>query len=147
MFLNYVDETSTSHIVAEKATTMNDLKDLNDLLDKAKTVTGSDYETAKRIKSTRQMVWRWRNGTQTCPPTDQALLAHLAGLDAPQMLARATIKKHLGTEKGDLLLKALGKLLHPTGEAIALSTAAAMVTFSTTAEASNTGHFIRCILC
>jgi hypothetical protein len=124
---------------------MKDIENLNELLDRAKKVTGSDYETAKRIKTSRQSISNWRAGLKTCPPTDQALLAAVAGLDAPQMLARATIEKHLGTEKGDLLLKALGKLLHPTGEAIALSTAAAMVTFSTTAEASNTGHFIRCI--
>ena len=108
------------------------------LLDRAKSVTGSDYATAAAIGMPRQTVSNWRNGSKDCSPENVALLANVAGLKAEEWLVRAVIEKHEGTAKGDMLFKALGKALAATGAAIASSGASAHQIFSL--------DFIRCIL-
>ena len=90
------------------------------LLDAAKTVTGSDYATAKAIGTTTQIVSNWRHGRRTAQPEDLALIAGLAGLDAEEVLVRAIIEKHANTSKGERLLNVLGNVLRRTGEAVTL---------------------------
>jgi len=110
---------------------------LNQLLDEAKKVTGSDYATAAAIGMSRQHVSNWRHG-KDCSPENVALLASVAGLKPEEWLVRAVIAKHEGTEKGDRLYKALGKASAVIGAAMASSGASAHQIFSV--------DFIRCIL-
>lgn len=42
-------------------------------------------------------------------------MAHIAGLDPVQVLARATVEAYEGKPKGDALMKALGKASRLTG--------------------------------
>jgi hypothetical protein len=92
--------------------------DIVRLLDEAKKITGSDYKTAKLIKTTRQRISNWRMGECTMPPADVALVADVAGLDAVAWTARAVAQAHEGTEKGDALREALKKAWLATGVAI-----------------------------
>ena len=99
--------------------------ELNILIDKASAIAGSDYRLAKMIGMTPQNVSNWRHGQASCSPENRALLAAVAGLDPVAELARATVEKHAGTSKGDMLMKALGKGLLATGVALASAGAAA----------------------
>jgi hypothetical protein len=104
---------------------MQDLVTLQTLIDKGKEVVGSDYKLAKAIGTTPARLSGWRNGHQTCPVADMALLAHVAGLDPVAELARAVVAKHEGTPKGDKLMRALGKALPAIGAAIGSAGASA----------------------
>lgn len=120
----------------------NKPKYLDELIDKASAAAGNDSQLAKQLGVTRQRISQWRHDHQPCPPADQALLAHIAGLDAEAWGNRALIAQHEGTEKGELLKQALKKALLVTG--------AATVSFSAhaaTAIKSGVVDFIRCILC
>ena len=123
----------------------DNLSSLNLLIDKAKSITGSDYKTAQELGVPFQAINAWRHGRRACVPEDQALIALIAGLDPTQVLARAMVEKYEGTPKGDRLMHALGKLLLVTGAASGSAGASAMDSFSTTI--SSVGYFIRCILC
>lgn len=79
------------------------------LIDACKAITGSHAATAKVLGIPREHVAMWRSGARTCTPEDQALLAGIAGFDPAQTLIRATVRKHEGKPKGDLLMKVLGK--------------------------------------
>lgn len=88
---------------------MKHLDELNLLIDKASSIAGNDSKLAALLGQHRSKVSDWRKGSQDCPPEDQALMAGIAGLDAAQTLIRATVEKHEGKPKGDLLMKVLGK--------------------------------------
>ena len=122
-----------------------DLEDLNKLINDASKRAGSDGKLAIMLGVPRQHVSNWRHGLRTCNPENMALMAHIAGLDAIETLARATVKQYEGTAKGDLLMRALGKVLLATGGAIGSVGASAQAIFSSTPN----GLFdlIRCILC
>jgi hypothetical protein len=94
---------------------MNQLEELNELIDRAARIAGSDGKLARTLGVPPQHVSNWRHGHKTCTPADQALMAHIAGLDAVQTLARATVRQYEGKAKGDALMKALGKASHLTG--------------------------------
>lgn len=113
---------------------MTQLETLNELIDYAKAIAGSDYAIAKQLGVPRGHVSAWRHGQRTATPEDQALLAGIAGLDATTWLARATIAKHEGTAKGDRLLKVLGKTLGATIAATASSGAVAETIFDAAAS-------------
>lgn len=83
--------------------------ELNLLIEKATSVAGTRYKLAKYLHVTPSAVYDWEAGRKTCPAADIALMAELAGLDALQWLARATVERHQGTEKGEQLQRALGK--------------------------------------
>ena len=117
---------------------MQHLKELNDLIDRAKATTGSDTATARALGLPKAHVSAWRHGHRTCTPEDHAQLAGLAGLDASAWLIRATIQKHEGTAKGDRLMKVLGKALLATGAVIASGGANAMGTFGKMAKLLST---------
>lgn len=113
---------------------------LDQLIERASVVAGSDYKLAQRLRVTRQMVSQWKHGHKTCPAADQALMAGIAGLDAEAWAARALISQHEGSEKGELLKQTLKKALLVTGGALA--------TFGASAQAATLeglGYFIRCI--
>lgn len=109
---------------------MQDLQQLNELIDEAARVAGSDYKLAKLLEVTPQTVSNWRHDRKPCPAADVALMASVAGLNAEAWLIRAVVEKHQGTAKGDRLMKALGKGLLLTGAAIASSGASAAAIFS-----------------
>jgi hypothetical protein len=94
---------------------------LNELIDKAAEIAGSDNKLALRLGVSRQLVSNWRHGLKTCTPEDWALLAYIAGLDAEEALIRAVVAKHADTPKGERLLTALGKGLQVTGAVASLA--------------------------
>lgn len=123
------------------------LTELNELLTKAaKSLGGNDTKLAKTLGVSPQRISNWRHGHKTCQPEDQALLASIAGMDAIEVLARATVKQHEGTAKGDLLMRALGKGLLATGAVLGSAGASAAVIFSSTTSSSELGKWIRVAL-
>ena len=124
---------------------MQHLESLNELIDRAAKIAGSDYKLAQTLGIPRQHVSGWRHGSKTATPADQALMAHLAGLDPVQVLARATVEAFEGKPKGDALMKALGKALLVTGAAAGSAGALAHQIGSTTSEIWY--RAIQCILC
>lgn len=115
---------------------MQDLAVINELIDRASSVAGSDNKLAQTIGTTRQSVSNWRHGHKPVPVEDVALMASIAGLEADKWALRALVMRHEGTEKGDRLLKALGKGLLATGAVIASSGASAAAIFSATSSGS-----------
>lgn len=89
---------------------MEPQSELLTLIEAASGAAGSDYKLAKAISQPSQRISDWRHGRTTCSPEDQALMAAVAGLDPTATLIRATVRKHEGKAKGDLLMKVLGKL-------------------------------------
>lgn len=111
---------------------MQHLDELNFLIDQAKAMVGTDAQVAKAIGASRQNIHNWRKGNQTCPPKQQALIAAVAGLDALQVLARATVQAEEGSELGDRLMRALGKGLRATGAALGFVGAGVLAIYSLT---------------
>lgn len=106
------------------------LEELNQLIDRAKQAAGTDRQLAKMLNTTSSRISDWRHGRKTCQPDDQAVLASIAGMNAMEMLARATVLQHEGTAKGDLLMRALGKSLLVTGGVLGSAGANAAAIFS-----------------
>ncbi len=115
---------------------MQDLSVINELIDRAAAVAGSDYKLAQSMGVARQQISNWRHGHKPCPPEDWAIMASMAGLEADKWSLRALVMRHEGTEKGDRLLKALGKGLLATGAVLASSGASAAAIFSATSSGS-----------
>lgn len=130
---------------------MSDTKELNLLIDKARSIAGSDAALARSLGVLPQRLANWRNGSATCAPEDQALIASIAGLDPVAELARAVVRKHEGTAKGDALMKALGKASLLTGVALGSVGASAQQIFSMVPGAtdlvSTLAHWTQCALC
>jgi len=130
---------------------MNQLEELNDLIDRAAKVAGSDGKLARTLGVPPQHVSNWRHGHKTCTPADQALMAHVAGLDPVQTLARATVRQYEGKAKGDALMKALGKASLLTGAVLGSVGASAHQIFSTIPGATDLGDLLwritQCALC
>jgi len=110
---------------------MTHLDELNELITRASAIAGSDGKLARSLGVPPQHVSNWRHGHKTCTPADQALMAHVAGLDPVQVLARATVRQYEGKAKGDALLKALGKASLATGAVLATAGANAQAIYST----------------
>lgn len=119
---------------------MEDIEEVKTLIDKAAKVCGSKSELARRLGIAQQHVSQWASGSRTCQPEDIAAMAHIAGFDAMEFLARAIVRKAEGTKKGALLKSGLGKYLPAIGAAIATSGTSA-------AGLECVAHSIRCILC
>lgn len=98
---------------------MSDLDEINLLIDKAAAVAGSDAKLARLVGQVPQVLSQMRHGRRAATPEDCALFAAVAGLDPMQEAARAMLRKHDGSRKGELLLKALGKASLVTGAAVA----------------------------
>jgi len=113
---------------------------LDQLIDLASKVAGSDYKLAQELNTSRQSVSDWKHGRKTCPAGDVALMAEMAGMDPEAWLARATVAQYAGTPKGEKLAVVLGKALLATGAAVVSSGASAA-----TAMVDAYGYLIRCI--
>lgn len=116
---------------------MTDLTNLNLLIDKAASIAGSDNKLAMSLGISRQRLSNWRHGIAACVPADQALMAHVAGLDPVQVLARATVEAYEGKPKGDQLMRALGKALQATGATAGFAGVAGLMIFSTDPASAN----------
>ncbi len=114
---------------------------LDELIDRAAGIAGSDYKLAQLLDVSRGNVSDWRHGRKPCPVAEQVLMAQIAGLKPEEWAVRAIVAQHEGTKKGDMLFRALGKALLATGAAVASSGASALETYSRTAA-----DLIRCIL-
>ena len=79
------------------------------LIAKASEKTGSQAALARELGVHRAQITNWKNGTDKCQPADLAAIAYLAGYNALNVLAAATLKEHEGTQKGVVLNAALGK--------------------------------------
>ncbi|RDD95586.1 hypothetical protein DTW89_01085 [Acidovorax sp. BoFeN1] len=109
---------------------------LKTLIDKAAEICGSQRALAEQLGVKPHHVSEWKSGGRKCMPDDQAAMAGIAGFNAIETLARATVEAAEGTKKHEVLLRTLGKYLAATGAAIGSSGAAASV-----------ADLIRCILC
>lgn len=85
-------------------------------------------DIALELEISHTTVSDWRNGRRKCLAHDLAAIAHFAGVDATQILARATAEEFEGTKKGQILARALGKTLLATGAALATVSAQAATT-------------------
>jgi len=121
---------------------VKDLEAVNLLIDKAKAIAGSDAALARTLGVVPQRIANWRNGSAGCSLEDQALLAAAAGLDPLQELARAAVRKHEGTEKGDRLMRVLGKASRLTGAVAGFAGAAALAISSEAVM-----RVTQCVLC
>jgi transcriptional regulator with XRE-family HTH domain len=93
--------------------------ELIELIDRASKAAGSQAAAARAAGIAPQKVSNWKNGIDEAPPEAVALLAHVAGLDATEWLARAACWRSEGTARGELLRQALGGAWRATGGAIA----------------------------
>jgi len=100
---------------------------LKTLIDNAAKVCGSKKALAERLGVMPHHVSEWASGARKCQPDDQAAMAGIAGFNAMETLARATVEAAEGTKKHEVLLGTLGKYLLATGAAIGSSGAAASV--------------------
>ena len=115
----------------------NHLDELNELIDQAKKQAGNDTKLAKLLNTTPSRVSDWRHGRKTCQPEDQAMLASIAGFNAIEVLARATVQQYEGTPKGNMLMRALGKGSLAIGAALGSVGASAAAIFSSTTTPSH----------
>jgi hypothetical protein len=67
---------------------------LNQLIDSASKVAGSDYKLAAELNVSRGNIADWRRGRRPCPAGDVALMAQLAGLDPEAWSARAIVSQY-----------------------------------------------------
>jgi len=79
------------------------------LIDKAAKELGSQTAVAERLGVSLSKLSQWKGGHAPIQPDDLAAIAHLAGYNAMNVLAAATIQNAAGTPKGALLDEALGK--------------------------------------
>lgn len=98
------------------------------LIDRAKSITGSDAKTAKALGISRGNISDWRHG-KSCPLEMQALLAGLCGLNAEQVVLRGLVERNKDTALADRLLRVLGKPLQATGAVSAFAGAVALAIF------------------
>lgn len=79
------------------------------LIAKAAEKQGSQAALARELGVHRAQITNWKNGSDRCQPADLAAIAYLAGYNALNVLAAATLKEYEGTQKGEVLNEALGK--------------------------------------
>jgi hypothetical protein len=108
---------------------------LDELINRASKVAGSDAALARHLEQGRQAISNWRSGRTPCPPGDIALMAALAGLDAEAWNARAVISQYEGTTKGAKLEAALKKALLATGAVLLSGSVHAAVAIDNVSQA------------
>lgn len=121
---------------------MEHLDELKLLIDRASEIAGNDNKLAAAIGTSRMQIYNWKTGRKPCPPEQQALMAHIAGLDAQQTALRALVQRHEGTPLGDRLMRALGKPSLAIGAALAGAGANAHQIFSTIPGATHAVSWI-----
>jgi len=85
------------------------MKLVETLIAKAAEKQGSQAAVARELGVHRAQITNWKNGSDKCQPADLAAIAYLAGYNALNVLAAATLKEYEGTQKGAVLNEALGK--------------------------------------
>lgn len=80
------------------------------LIDKAAEKLGSQTAVAEKLGISLSKLSQWKGGHAKIQPDDLAAIAYIAGYNAMNVLAAATIQNAAGTPKGELLDEALGKL-------------------------------------
>lgn len=115
------------------------------LMNLARDRAGSDAALARILRRRHQDISDMRHGRKAATPEDCALFAMVAGLDPVAEMARAAVRKHEGTPKGDMLMRALGKASLATGGVIASAGAHAAAIFGTGHDWSPLSDFLRCI--
>lgn len=87
------------------------------LIERACINAGSAVELSKMLGVKPQRITQWKNGHLKCQPDDLAAIAAIAGYNALNVLAAATLEATEGTAKGAVLDAALGKAMKATGYA------------------------------
>lgn len=100
--------------------------------------TGSGSELARMLGVPRSKITQWKNGHAKCQPDDLAAIGAIAGYNALNVLAAATLEATEGTKKGAVLDAALGKAMKATGYENS---------GGLTPPKSLKDHLIQCILC
>jgi DNA-binding transcriptional regulator YdaS (Cro superfamily) len=93
--------------------------EIQELIERATKAAGSQSAAARAAGLTPQHVSNWKQGLEMPTPEGAAALAHVAGLDATEWLARATLWRSVGKPYEGVLQKALGGALRVTGGALA----------------------------
>jgi hypothetical protein len=117
-----------------------DLDQISALIQRAGKAMGSEYKLAQALDIPQRTLSDWKAGRRTCVPADRARIAGFAGEDAVQELVRATLATTENTTRGRQLKTLMGKLLRPTGAALASAW-----TVSATTATDAAGQLIRCI--
>ena len=120
------------------------MQDLNELIERASKIAGSDAALARLISVPQPNIAMWKSGARPCPPADVALMASVAGLNADEWLVRAVLAKHEGTAKGDKLMRVLKASLL-TGAAI--GSGSAMAATAGAAYGMLTDFLLCCTMC
>jgi len=84
------------------------------LIEKASEQAGSATALAEMLGVSRQRITQWKNGHMPCQPDDLAAIGAIAGYNALNVLAAATLEATEGTKKGAVLDAALGKVMTVT---------------------------------
>lgn len=88
------------------------MSQLNELIEKAASVAGSEYKLAKALGMQQQTISAWKAGRRTCSPTDRAALAEMAkGNAAVEALEGLIEGIDLESPKGQMAAKALREAL------------------------------------
>lgn len=70
------------------------MKTVNDLLDAAKKVTGSDYKTSEALGVDRQMISGWRHGKSKPNDEHRAVMAQITGWSLAEVVAAVNAKEN-----------------------------------------------------
>lgn len=108
------------------------------LIEKACIQVGSATALAEMLGVRPQRITQWKNGHLKCQPDDLAAIGAIAGYNALNVLAAATLEATEGTAKGAVLDAALGKAMKATGYAN---------NGGLTPQKSLKDQLIQCILC
>lgn len=108
------------------------------LITKAAKRAGSQKNLAEMLGVSETVVSGWKSGKRKIQPDDLAALAHLAGFNALNFLALATLEGAKGTAKEKVLQEALGESIRQLESTL--------LSGSTPPKSSNSRE-IQCILC
>lgn len=97
---------------------------LNELIDRASAIAGSDNKLAQHLGVARNKVSNWRHGQAGCGVEYRALMASMAGLDVDAVIHDALLEKHANTPLGERLLSALGNAVHGVAVTMLISVSA-----------------------
>ena len=121
---------------------VNGLDRVQSLVHEASALIGGQNRLGKALGYQSSVVSEWVTGARPCPVKAQALMAHMTGLDAKDVVLWALIESETNPTRQEQLFEALGKGLARAGAV------ASLAMFSSAASASElVSYFIRCILC
>lgn len=104
------------------------------LIDKAAKVCGGKKVLAEKMGVRPPVISDWASGARKIQPDDLAAIAHIAGFNAMNFLALATLEDARGTPKEKVLQDALGESIRQLESTLL-------------GGSSPNDHKIQCILC